>query len=575
MLSRLRLQNFVVLDDAEVDFASGLTVITGESGSGKSVFAAALGLLLGGRAELDTVREGNDEASIEAVFEMTPELKRRLEDGGLPSDGDEVCVRRLISRAGKGRVYVNGSLTTVSVVARVLRGLVDVGGQHDSTMLFDAAEHLALVDRFAQLDGDAGPRARYHAVWLRLGEAEKRLAALGGDAAQARARAQALAFDVDELSRFGPVAGEEAELQAVLRRLVSVEKLRNLTSAAHQLLDGQDDSVGDLVGRAVAHLADAQKLDPRLGGALSSVVAAQGALEDGIRNLGKYLDGLDADPARLAEVQERLDAIRKLARKHGVDSSELSGLRDTLAAQLDELAHFSESREALLADLVLVRAQLDASAEQLSQGRVEAGRELASCVADGLRRLGLNGAQFSVEVARRTPRATGADDIRLLFSANPGTTPRLLDKVASGGEASRVMLAIKWAIAEKDNCRCTVLDEPDIGLGGAAADAMGRLIKEISTHRQVLCVTHLAQVAVHADAHVKIEKRINRHRNFAEVEALTTDDGRLAELARMLSGAAVTPEARAAAQVLLKDARTVRRPRRSTAVRSARACCDE
>ncbi len=562
MLITLRLKNFAVVEEAEVGFGAGLTVLTGETGAGKSILIDALGLLVGGRAEPDVIRGGADEAVIEGLFERSEILGARLGELGLPDDGPEVSVRRAFGRQGRGRVHVNGALVTVGVLQRLMKGQVDIAGQHEHMALLDAGQHLGLVDRFGELTEDEVSR-KYREAWDRLREANARLQSLGGDESQVAGRIDFLTFQLEEIERVSPRPGEDSSLEVERKRLGSSERLRNSIGSAEELVATRDGSATELLGRAFQLIGEGEKLDPSLGAVKEALLRARAELEEAAHGLSRYLSGLDSDPKRLEEVDDRLDAIRRLCRKHAAPLEGVLGKRTALAAELDELVHRTERRAEVEAERVKAEAEASSAAMELSAARKEAATRLTATVMEGLERLAMGSARFAVQFETAPLGASGADAAQFLFSANPGEAVRPLAKVASGGEASRVMLAMKAALAGSDACVCSVFDEADAGIGGAVADVVGRLIKDISGHRQVLCITHLPQVAAHADAHLRIEKGEVKGRTRSVVEALEPGDERTRELARMLSGVEVTREALGAAQALLRAAMRHVKPKRN------------
>lgn len=562
MLTSLRLKNFAVVEEAEVAFGAGLTVLTGETGAGKSILIDALGLLVGGRAEADVIRDGCDEGSLEGLFERSDALGARLAELGLPDDGPEVGIRRTIGRAGRGRAYVNGSLVTLGVLQRLMRGLVDIAGQHEHMALFDPGEHLSLVDRVSGIDGTAGVGKEYREAWADLKEIEGRLEALGGDESQVRARMDYLVFQIEEIDRVGPKPGEDTALELERRKLVSSERLKALIGSAEELLASREGSAVELLGRAIHDVGEAEKIDPTLEKVRLALAAAQTEVDEAARVLSRNLGGLEADPARLEDVDERLAAIRRLSRKHAAPIEGVLAKRVALGEELEALTHRSERRAEVEAERLAQLELVKARARALTQMRRRGADRLGDAVSTGLRRLAMAGARFGVDFQDAPLGSTGADQVQLVFSANVGDGVRPLAKVASGGEASRVMLAMKAVLAGGDACQCSVFDEADAGIGGAIADVVGRLLKEISTHRQVLCVTHLPQVAAHADAHLRIEKGEVRGRTRSVVAALGPGEERQQELARMLSGVEISKEAMGAAQALLRHAQRPMRARK-------------
>jgi DNA repair protein RecN (Recombination protein N) len=552
VLSALKISNFAVIDAAEVEFGEGLTVMTGETGAGKSILVDALGLLLGGRAELDVIRAGAAEASVEALFERTPALASRLEALGLPDLGEQVSVRRVVGRGGRGRAWVNGSLANIGMLGRLLRGLIDISGQHEHMSLFDGALHRTVLDRYAGLQQEV---ARYVAALGALKDVEGRIEALGGDERSARERMEFLRFQLEELGRLGPKPGEDALLEEQRRRLMGGERLQRAAAAAQGLLTAQDGAALELAGRACGLLVDAQRIDGRLQAICDRVLAAIAELEEAGGALGRYLGGLETDPGRLAEVDERLDLMRRLCRKHGTSLDGLIARQLELAGELGRLENRQAHLEVLLAERTCAEAQARTLAGILTSRRAASARAFAQAVCQGLGELALARSRFEVRVEpSSTLGPQGADTVQFLFSANPGEPLRPLEKVASGGEASRLLLALKRVLAGSDEGGCYVLDEADSGVSGAVAEVVGRMIKDVSRHRQVLCITHLAQVAAYADHHLSIRKHQDDRQTVSTVVPLPIGHDRTRELARMLSGVELTREALGAAEALVRSA---------------------
>lgn len=552
MLLGLRISNVAVIEEVEVSFGAGLTVLTGETGAGKSILVDALSLLLGGRADADVIRAGCEEASVEGVFARTPVLAARMEELGIPDLGDEVLVRRVVGRTGRGKAYVNGTLVTVGVLSRFIRGVVDIAGQHEHVSLFDAALHRTLLDRYGKLT-DA--LAAYLQDYSALREVEGRMESLGGDEGKVRERVEFLRYQRDEIERLDPQEGEDARLDAERRRLAGAEKLKRHAAEAELLLSGEESSAMETVGRAMGLVNEATKYDATLGPVAQSLGTALSELEEAQRRLSRYVEGLESDPARLAEVDDRLDALKRLCRKHGTALDGVLKKRDELEAELSTLENRQDILEALSEERAAAEERARGSGAALSRARAACAVRFAAQVREGLGQLAMGKAGFEVRV---TPtgllRADGIDDVEFFFSANPGEPLRPLAKVASGGEASRLLLALKRALADSDGCGAYVLDEADSGVSGAIADVVGRMIKDVSSHRQVLCITHLPQVAAYADAHLLIRKSVRGERTVSEVLPLAPGEARTRELARMMSGMEVTREALGAAEALVRSA---------------------
>ncbi|NPC75074.1 DNA repair protein RecN [Corallococcus sp. AB004] len=563
MLLGLRISNVAVIEEVEVAFGAGLTVLTGETGAGKSILVDALGLLLGGRADADVIRAGCEDAAVEGVFARTPVLATRLEELGLPDLGEEVLVRRVLGRTGRGKVYVNGALVTLGVLGKLTRGAVDIAGQHEHVSLFDSGLHRVLLDKYGRLEETL---AAYGREWANLREVDGRMDALGGDDAKVRERAEFLRFQLDEITRLDPDAGEDVKLDAERRRLGSAQKLKRQGAEAELLVSGEAPSAVEIVGRALGLVHEGVKCDATLAPVAQSLSTALSELEEAARLLNRYVEGLESDPGRLGEVEERLDALKRLCRKHGTTLDGVLKKRGELETELGTLENRREILEELNQERKRVEERARKAALALSRARKASAGAFSQQVREGLGGLAMGKAAFEVRVtAGESLRPDGMDEVEFFFSANPGEPARPLAKVASGGEASRLLLALKRALADSDACGCYILDEADAGVSGAIADVVGRMIREVSSHRQVLCITHLPQVAAYADAHLLIRKSVKGERTVSQVISLSAGAERTQELARMMSGVEVTREALGAAEALVRSAhRATPRARRES-----------
>lgn len=564
MLKYLRVTNFSILSDVTVEFGDGLNVLTGETGAGKSLIVEAVNLLRGGRASADIPRTGADEAVVEAIVDVPADLKAlvaaRLLDAGLPEEED-VSIRRVIQRGGKSRVYVNGALTTASRLADLGAILIDLSGQHQHQGLVNAANHRSILDAFGALrDKRLGLlTAQYHDAWQQNLALAAQLAELETDESARVARLEVARFLFDELEQARLAVGEDVLLETERVRLASADQLLASARHAEQALYSEEESAADKLAVAVREMERITRLDTTLAPAANSLAEAKALIEDAARELRSYANGLDADPARLAEVQERLALMRRLSRKHGCD---LSGLVAKHAELEAELAG-ETNRDAKLAELRTARNAATAAcaqlATELSAHRKKAAAALTKAVSAALVELGMSTGAICVHVAECPIGPHGTDHVEFLLSANKGEEARPLAKVASGGELSRIMLALKLILRRADTVATYVFDEVDAGIGGVTAGAVGKQIAAVATDRQVLCVTHLPQIAAFADHHFHVSKTEADGRTETHVTSLRAAE-RKAELARMLSGSTSAKALAHAAELLGESKSAKSRP---------------
>ena len=573
MLTHLRITDFALLDDVEIDFGPGFNVLTGETGAGKSLLVEAVALLRGGRASAEVVRAGAEEARVEAVFEpphgpAAEALKERLERAGIDPSEEGLIVRRIIGKSGRGRVYINNVLSTAAALGDVAGVLIELAGQHEHQTLGDAARHLAILDAFAGNEALLEAMAQAHA---RLQAAAQ---ALGKTQLDERARAERedfLRFQLKELDEARLEAADELERLKVEReRLRAVEKLAGGAQRGEHVLYGREGAIVEELGAVGRELGELGRIDPELKRLGGQVDEARALLEDAAAELRRYADGLEANPERLQEVEDRLHLLGKLVRKHQAsDVGQLIARRDALAAELAQLGSHEVERAELELALGQARAQAAQAAEALTQARKKAARTLATKVEKSLAELAMKGARLEAQLQPVVPREgdeaalvvdgrrigpTGWDRAEFLLAANPGEEPRPLHRVASGGELSRIMLALKRILSRADQVATYVFDEVDTGIGGAVADVVGRQIRAVAEEKQVVCITHLAQIAAYGDTHFRVEKGADKGRVRTVVRRLDVKERR-EEVARMLGGAKVTDKARAHAEEMLKAAR--------------------
>jgi len=561
VISTLRIRDLAVVADVELELGAGLNVLTGETGAGKSLVLAALALLAGRRASAEAVRQGASEAAVEAVFGTArlPALEAELAARGLACDDHELVVRRSVAASGRSRAQVAGQLAPVSLLAELLGPHIEIASQHDSHALRRPEVHGRLLDAYGGLEAKRRAVAEGYAGLRRVDEERTRMHAAAAERARRR---DLLAFQVGEIDEAKLRPGEPEALAAERARLRHVERLREGAVRAAAALGGDpavSDAPGaaDLAAEAARGVEDLAEIDPELGPLAGRLVAAHAELADAAGELESYAAGLEGDPARLTEVEERLERIEGLRRKYGESVEEILAFRADAAAELEaDEAAGSRERE-LAAERERLAAALSRDARALSAGRRRAARRLAEAVEEELRALALPHAGLAVALpAAPVPEGlpcgpAGAEAPELLFRANPGEDPRPLRKVASGGELSRLFLALKNALRRADPGMVLVFDEVDAGVGGGVAERVGHALAELASEHQVLCITHLPQVAARGDVHLHVRKREIGGRAVAEVHQLDPE-GRVEEIARMAGGTRITAATRRHARELLE-----------------------
>jgi DNA repair protein RecN (Recombination protein N) len=554
MIGVLRISGFALIDELELALGPGLTVITGETGAGKSILVDALGLLRGGRASAESIRTGAEEARVEASIELGPRssVRERLLADGREVDG-ELVVRRTIARSGRGRIHLGGTLATANDLAATVGGLIDIASQHDQQTLTDPDNQLAILDAFAE---NLALTDEMQAAHRSLQEARRELEAFNTDARTRAEREDLLRYQLQEIeaARLSD-PDEETLIKAERERLRSASKFEAAVGRGEEVLyAGEAAVVGTLAGVA-RELETLAPLDPALRPFAERLREAQVQIEDVARELGRYGQGIRSDPARLTEIEDRLFLLGRLARKHGGTLADVLTREERMRAELAAIGSFEEELAGRRTAVDAAAARAERAALALSVSRREAAAGLEKRVNRGLRELALVSAKLPVLVEPRDSVGSGgADRVRFQFAPNPGEPPRPLAKIASGGELSRVMLAVKQALAHSDRVSTYVFDEVDTGVGGAVAETIGRKLKSIAADRQVIAITHLPQIAVFADTHLRVEKHVKGERTTITIARL--DEARRSEeIARMLSGATPTKQAGAHADEMLRRAR--------------------
>lgn len=581
MLTLLKIKNVALIDSLEVEFGPGLNLLTGETGSGKSIIVDSLGALTGERVTSDLIKEAAESATIEGLFslQMTNRLAEIIREAGVEANGDELIVRREISLSGKNRIFVNNQLVTQGLLRRIGDLLVDIHGQGEQASLFDPATHLEMLDTYA---GAEDERAKTSAAYRAWATTQNELTALRQDESDKLQLLDILKFQVDEIRRAGLKLREDEELEEEERRLNNVEKLSTLSDESYRLLYEQDESTLATLDKAARRISELSDFDARFADYFEPLETARAVIEDAATTARDFRGSLEFSPTRLEEIESRLAEIGRLTRKYGgTIESVLSHLAES-ERRLEniETAEFREKElERKLAEER--RVYIDA-ARLLHDKRTASAARFSKEVETNLKAVALEKARFEVRVepsydeaaanaGDESFKANGFDHVEFLFSANPGESPKPLSKVASGGEASRLMLILKTAARSADADKSAVFDEIDAGIGGRVAEAVGVKLKQLARDQQVLCVTHQPQVASLADHHFVVEKSMGRTRTTVGIRELC-DKERVEEIARMLAGEKITESARKHAAEMIDAAKrfTDETQRRREKERSAR-----
>ncbi|HET9468961.1 MAG TPA: DNA repair protein RecN [Vicinamibacterales bacterium] len=560
MLRFLRIEHLAVIDAVQVEFEPGLNVLTGETGAGKSMLVEAVGLLMGGRASADLIRTGEQMASVQAEFDKRglPPVPSRGSD---PDDAAKRIVRRDITSQGRSRAFANDTLVTAAALAEQTAPLVELHGQHEHQTLLDPQSHLLMLDEFAGL---SATRDQVGAAFRRWKTLQAEYDAFQMDEREKAARLDLLKFQLGELEKAALRAGEDDELETTRRVLSSADKLQRLCGDAYADLYDSDEAALARLGTVWKRVSELAEVDSVFQSHVDAREAIKSQLEDLAQTLRSYADHIDASPARLQQVEDRLALIDRLKRKYGPSLADVIAKREVLSHQLDALTNADERRAGLEAE---THAAKDAFLEQagaLSRKRRDAAKQFGSRIQALLGELAMGRTQFEVRFEAESPEAawsdSGIDVAECYLSANVGEDPRPLARIASGGELSRVMLAIRTLAAAGAPGKTLIFDEIDAGIGGRVADVVGKKLRHLGESFQVLCITHLPQIAAAGHVHFHISKSVANGRTHTRVVRLSQAE-RVEELARMIGGAAPNEGARAAARELLGESESEQKPK--------------
>ena len=553
MLAELRIKNFAIIESLSLPLARGFNVLSGETGAGKSIIVGALGLLLGERASTDLIRTGADRATVEGVFEIGehPEITRMLDEHGIDADEPLVVLKREIVASGRTRAWVNGGTVSATLLAEIGRHLVNLHGQHEAQTLLDAESQRRILDVFA---GATETAAQTLGAFESLAAARREIADLVRRKADAERRADYLRHVAKEIEEAKLIDGEDARLEEEARRLENAAELRTLASNIASAIDGEDEAVLTILGGVERHLSSIQRIDPTLAKLQELYDSAYYNLQALARELEEYEASMDLDPARLDEVRSRRDLLFRLTKKYGATVTDVIETGRRTREELDLVDSAGLDLRQLEAREREAQARLHERASALSDLRRAAAKRLAGSVDQVLPDLGMPDGHFAVRLQPLAePGPSGAEDIEFRVSLNVGHEERALSRVASGGELSRVMLALKTILARLDHVPTLVFDEVDAGIGGRVGLMVGETMRRVAAHHQVFAITHLPQIAARAHHHILVAKGARGGVTTADVTVLTGPD-RISEVARMLGGDAESDVSRAHAQELLESA---------------------
>ena len=553
MLSCLQIENVAVIQKAEVHFQPGLNVLTGETGAGKSILIDSINAILGNRTSKDLVRTGASKAVIRASFAQIPDaVLDKLEAAGYERSA-ELLLSREITAEGKSSCRINGMPTTAAVLRELCGGLININGQHDSVGLLNPAHHLSILDDYAQ---NAKLYQEYYVLYRSLVKVKKELDAMITDEAEKQRRIDLLSYQVQEIEEAGLTAGEEQTLESRRKVLANASTIRDRVAKAHALLSGDDDTPGavDLLGEASNAMDTAAQLDESLSGVSGTLMDLYYSAKDAAAELIDRLDAYDTNDAELDEIEQRLDLLYRLKRKYGDTVEDIIAFGQKAREELEQIQFSEQRHDQLQAEKLRLYGLAREKAEALTQTRLKAFDELNARITDTLQFLNMPGVRMTLYHARGPLASHGQDSVEFYISTNAGEAPKPLARIASGGELSRITLAIKNALADRDAVPTVIYDEIDSGVSGKAAGRIGEVLRQSAQGHQILCITHTAQIAALADCHLLIQKNVTNDRTYTEIHPLDTE-GRVEALARLISGDHVTELSRANAREMLGTGR--------------------
>lgn len=549
MLLGLNLRNFTVIDEIAVSFGPGLNIITGETGAGKSVIVDAINVILGDTVSPEYIKTGREESHLEALFDISGNapLRDRLESLGFSVTGGELLIKRIIYRKGRSRAFINGGIATIPILEQASEGIIDIFSQHEHQSLLKPDNHIRVLDEFG---GHGELVSGQRELYGRYREVQREIEKLTASQKGLYDKEDFLKFQSAEIDDALLREGEDEELGDEKKRLLNSERLLTAARGAYETLYENEPSLLGSLSRLSSDIKDAARIDPALRQAGESLENAALQIKDAAFTLRDYASGLGSESGRLEVVESRLQEIKDLKRKYGDTIGEILGKREEIGKELRNIAGFEGEIERLGRELERIEKEMRSGASKLSGQRKESASRLAKSLERDLKEVGIKGARFEVAIIEKDISADGMDDVSFLFSANPDEAPKPLAKVASGGELSRIMLVLKELISKEEGGSVIIFDEADSGIGGAVAETVGRKIKNLSRTCQVICITHLPQVAKFADTHLLVTKTLEDKKTQVQIRSLGRDE-RITELARMIGGINITEKTIDAAKEML------------------------
>ncbi len=552
MLVELRLKNFAIIDEISINFGANLNIITGETGTGKSLIVDAINIILGDKFTADHAKSDNEQTSVEALFEIPCDcdIGEKLEQFGIGEGEGELVIKRVFNPGGRNRIYINGSIATLGTLSGVTDGLVNMFGQHEHQNLLKKSNYLSYIDAFSQLEHEV---SGYKVSYAELVLVENELEALRKKEREGVEKEDYLRFQAEEIKNVSPAPNEDSELEAERVRLENSERFSSsLASATGLVYEGESSAIGFLK-QALSHLEEVSDLDSSLGELRDRIAAILIETEDVFYGLSEFAGKIEHNPERLEEVLSRLEEIARLKRKHGDSIDEIIKKRHEIESELEGLENSASMLEEIERRRDSLREKVSALASSISAARKAGAGRLQDLFSGQAESVGLKNARFEVEFSEKDLSGDGRDSVQFLFSANPGQAPRPVNRVASGGELSRIMLLLKSFVSTGDSGSIFIFDEVDAGIGGVVAESIGRKIKNLSDQSQVVCITHLPQVAKFADTHLLVAKESSESETDVSVDALSEEE-RVMEIGRMLAGKSVSEKTFEVARELIKEA---------------------